>query len=230
MTPLIREMVKMVSVANLDPTQMQWFDVTGAIKEYIGADPKQYLLHPAPYKNMMLCGKTAQGDFMLSVLAEPTATIVTGWIMKPTGYKSLGSFLVAEHNGEPKTGAVDKPIDPKDQSMMCGILAMFYASLDMKIEAYVPTAKDTFTNRRKIKEGKLPTYDWHTVTIEPPKHQSESRGGTHASPRRHQARGHWRTYKSGKRGWVKECWRGDASKGAVFKDYEFKEKPNDTRR
>lgn len=30
MTPLVKEMVKMVSVANLDPTQMQWFDVTGA--------------------------------------------------------------------------------------------------------------------------------------------------------------------------------------------------------
>ena len=41
MTPLVREMVKMVSVANLDPTQMQWFDVTGAIKEYIGYDQKK---------------------------------------------------------------------------------------------------------------------------------------------------------------------------------------------
>jgi len=224
MTPLVKEMVKMVSVANLDPTQMQWFDVTGAIKEYIGYDQRKYLLHPAPYKNMMLCGKTAQGDFMLSVLAEPTATIVTGWIMKPTGYKTLGTFLFAEHNGEPKTGEVDKPIDPQDQSMMCAIVAMFYASLDMPVEAYVPTVKDTFTNRRKIKEGKLPFYDWNTVLIEPPKPQAESRGGTHASPRRHQARGHWRTYKSGKRGWVKECWRGDASKGTVFKDYELKAK------
>lgn len=224
MTPLVKEMVKMVSVANLDPTQMQWFDVTGAIKEYIGYDQRKYLLHPAPYKNMMLCGKTAQGDFMLSVLAEPTATIVTGWIMKPTGYKTLGTFLFAEHNGEPKTGEVDKPIDPQDQSMMCAIVAMFYASLDMPVEAYVPAVKDTFTNRRKIKEGKLPFYDWHTVLIEPPKPQAESRGGTHASPRRHQARGHWRTYKSGKRGWVKECWRGDASKGTVFKDYELKAK------
>ena len=98
---------------------------------------------------MMLCGKTEQGDFMLSVLAEPTATIVTGWIMKPTGYKTLGTFLFAEDNGEPKTGEVDKPIDPKDQSMMCAIVAMFYASLDMRVEAYVPTAKDTFTNRRQ---------------------------------------------------------------------------------
>ena len=222
MTPLIKEMVKLVSIADLDPTQMHWFDVTGAIKEYIGYDQRKYLLHPAPYKNMMLCGKTEQGDFMLSVLAGPAATIVTGWILKPTGYKTLGTFLFAEDNGEPKTGEVDKPIDPQDQSMMCAIVAMFYASLDIRVEAYVPTAKDTFTNRRKIKEGKLPSYDWHTIVIEPPKQSQDYKGGTHASPRRHQARGHWRTYKSGKRGWVKECWRGDASKGAVFKDYEFK--------
>jgi len=222
MTPLIKEMVKLVSIADLDPTQMHWFDVTGAIKEYIGYDQRKYLLHPAPYKNMMLCGKTEQGDFMLSVLAKPAATIVTGWILKPNGYKKLGSFLFAEHNGEPKTGEIDKPIDPKDQSMMCAIVAMFYASLDAQVQAYVPTVKDTFTNRRKIKEGKLPLYDWHTIVIEPPKTSQEHQGGTHASPRRHQARGHWRTYKSGKRGWVKECWRGDASKGAVFKDYEFK--------
>lgn len=224
MTPLIKEMIKLTSVSGLDPTQMQWFDVTGAIKEYIGYDQRKYLLHPAPYKNMMLCGKTEQGDFMLSVLAEPTATIVTGWILKPTGYKSLGSFLFAEHNGEPKTGEIDRPIDPQDQAMMCAIVTMFYASLDMKVQAYVPTAKDTFTNRRKIKEGKLPTYDWHTIEIQPPKQKNEYQGGTHATPRRHQVRGYWRTYKSGKRGWVKECWKGDASIGNVFKDYEVKDK------
>jgi len=101
-------------------------------------------------------------------------------------------------------------------------VTMFYASLDTRVEAYVPTVKDTFTNRRKIKEGKLPSYDWHTIVIEPSQAKQEHQGGTHASPRRHQARGHWRTYKSGKRGWVKECWRGDASKGAVFKDYELR--------
>jgi hypothetical protein len=170
---------------------------------------------------MMLCGKTAQGDFMLSVLAEPAATIVSGWIIKPTGYKTLGSFLFAEDNGEPKTGEVDKPIDPQDQSMMCAIVAMFYASLDMPVEAYIPTPHRA--NVSRAKRGLKPLYDWHTIVIEPPKPQSESRGGTHASPRRHQARGHWRTYKSGKRGWVKECWRGNASKGTVFKDYELKD-------
>ena len=223
MTPLVREMVKMLTDVNLDPTQMQWFDVTAAIKTHIGADPKRYLLHPAPYKNMMLVGNTKQGDFMLSLLVEPDATVVTGWIMKPQGYKNLGSFLFSEHNGEPKVGPLDKPLDPQDQRMMVGLIAMFYASLDNKVESYVPTIKNTFTNRRKIKEGKMPTYDWHTVVIEPPKPKQEHQGGTHASPRRHQARGHWRTYKSGKRGWVSECWKGDASKGTVFKDYAMKE-------
>jgi hypothetical protein len=86
-------MVKMLTDVNLDPTQMQWFDVTAAIKTHIGADPKRYLLHPAPYKNIMLVGNTKQGDFMLSLLVEPDATVVTGWIMKPQGYKNLGSFL-----------------------------------------------------------------------------------------------------------------------------------------
>lgn len=221
MTPLIKEMVKMVLVANLDPTEMQWFDVTGAIKTHIGAEPKKYLLHPAPYKNMMLCGRTKQGDFMLSVLAEKPATIVTGWLMKSSGYKALGSFLFSEVDGEPKAGPVDERIDPKDQSMMAAILAMFYASLDTKVESYVPTPHKA--NLSRAKRGLKPLYDWHTVVIEPPKTKQEHQGGTHTSPRRHQARGHWRTYKSGKRGWVKECWRGDAAKGTIFKDYKLKE-------
>jgi len=198
MTPVIKEMIKLVSVANLDPTEMQWFDVTGAIKEYIGYDQRKYLLHPAPYKNMMLCGRTTTGDFMISVMAESEATIVTGWIIKPSGFKVLGSFLFAEHNGEPKVGDVDKPIDSQDRSMMCAIVTMFYASLDMKVQAYVPTPHKA--NASRLKRGLKPLYDWHTIVIEPPKQKNESQGGTHASPRLHQVRGYWRTYKSGKRG------------------------------
>lgn len=226
MTPLVKEMVKLVSIANLDPTEMHWFDVTGAIKDYIGCDQRKYLLHPAPYKNMVLCGRTTAGDFMVSVLVDQAATIVTGWIIKPNGYKVLGSFLIAEQNGEPKVGDVDKPIDPQDRSMMCAIVAMFYASLDMETQAYVPTPHKA--NVSRAKRGLKPLYDWHTVVVKPSKPKQEHKGGTHASPRRHQARGHWRTYKSGKRGWVKECWRGDASKGTIFKDYQLKEKNSAT--
>lgn len=221
MTPLIKEMVKMVSVANLDPTQMQWFDVTGAIKKYTGISPKQYLLNPAPYKNMMLCLRTEQADYMLSVLSEDQATIVTGWAMYPKGYKALGSFLFSEHEGEAKVGPVGEPIDPQHQHSMVSIVAMFYASLDLKVQAYVLTPHKA--NASRAKRGLKPLYDWNTVVIEPSKPKNEPLGGTHATPRRHQVRGHWRTYKSGKRGWVKECWKGDASKGAVFKDYKIKE-------
>jgi hypothetical protein len=105
--------------------------------------------------------------------------------------------------------------------MMCAIVTMFYASLDMKVQAYVPTPHKA--NASRAKRGLKPLYDWNTVVIEPSKPKNEPQGGTHATPRRHQVRGHWRTYKSGKRGWVKECWKGDASKGAVFKDYKIKE-------
>lgn len=226
MTPLIKEMINAVSYANIDPTEMHWFDVTGAIKKYIGYDQRKYLLHPAPYKHMMLCGRTEQGNFMLSVIAGKEITVVTGWILKQIGYKCLGSFMFADDNGEPKVGEVDEPIDETDRSMMCAIVTMFYASLDMEVQAYVPTPHKA--NVSRAKRGLKPLYDWHTVAIEPSKPKQEYQGGTHASPRRHQARGHWRTYASGKRGWVKECWRGDASKGTVFKDYKIKEIKNES--
>jgi len=222
MTPLIKEMVKMVLDADLDPTQMQWFDMSESLKEWVEFSQRKYLLHPAPYKNMMLCGRLKQqGTFMLSVLTEQKKAIVTGWILRPTGYDQLGSFLISEHNGEPKTGEVDGPINPQNQSTMCAILAMFYASLDMRVQAYVPTPHKA--NVSRAKRGLKPLYDWRTIVIEPSQAKQKPQGGTHASPRRHQARGHWRTYQSGKRGWVRECFRGDANKGAVFKDYQIKE-------
>jgi hypothetical protein len=220
MTPLIKEMVKVVLDADLDPTQMQWFEVSGAIKDYMAHAQRKHLLYPAPYKNMMLCGHLKQITFMLSVLTEQKTTILTGWIIKPTGYDQLGSFLIAEHDGEPKSGDVDKPINPAYRTMMCSILAMFYASLDTRVQAYVPTPHKA--NVSRAKRGLKPLYDWRTIVIEPSQVKQKPQGGTHASPRRHQARGHWRTYQSGKRGWVRECFRGDASKGAVFKDYQIK--------
>ena len=220
MTPLIKEMVKLTVTADLDPTEMNWFDVTGAIKTHFGATPKKYLLNPAPYKNMMLCGNAGEGKFMIYVLARDKTTIVSGWVLNKSGYRKLGAFLFAEHNGEPKTGEILGDVTQKDVNMMCGIVAMFYASLDTKVESYIPVPHKA--NISRAKRGLKPLYEWRTLVIEPSKTKQEHKDGTHASPRRHQARGHWRTYKSGKRGWVKECWRGDASKGAVFKDYELR--------
>ena len=114
------------------------------------------------------------------------------------------------------------------QDEILPVLRMVYAvllKLAGKEQAYKPTPQRTFINAKRKAKGKSAlTFDWHTVEIEPSKAKNDPQGGTHASPRRHQVRGHWRTYKSGKRGWVKECWKGDASKGIVFKDYQLKEK------
>ena len=220
MTPLIKEMVKLTVNADLDPTQMNWFDVTGAIKTHFGAAPKKYLLHPAPYKKMMLCGNAGEGNFMLSVTVRDKTTIVGGWILNKSGFRKLGAFLLAEHNGEPHAGEFLGEVTQEDVNMMCGIVAMFYASLDTKVESYVLVPHQA--NISRAKRGLKLLYEWRTAVIEPSKSKQEHQGGTHASPRRHQARGHWRNYKSGKRVWIKECWRGDASKGSIFKDYLIK--------
>ena len=87
----------------------------------------------------------------------------------------------------------------------------------------MPVVQQTFTNRRKIAQGKTPTYDWTTVVVEPVKPRKEDQGGTHASPRLHDRRGHLRRLKTGKNVWVKSCKVGDASKGAIFHDYAIKE-------
>ena len=71
---------------------------------------------------------------------------------------------------------------------------------------------------KRIRQGKMPLFSWHTVVIEPPKPATPHQGGTHASPRLHDVRGHWVT-RSGKRFWRKPHQRGDGSKGVVFHDY-----------
>jgi hypothetical protein len=75
---------------------------------------------------------------------------------------------------------------------------------------------------KRIRQGKKPMFDWHTVMIEPPKQKLPDQGGTHSSPRLHDVRGHW-VNRSGKRFWRKPHQRGDASLGIVFHDYKIKE-------
>lgn len=85
---------------------------------------------------------------------------------------------------------------------------------------YRATVKRSPTNERRAAKGKAPlVYSWHTVEIEPPAQRAKHQGGTHAAPRWHQRRGHWRTLYGGRRVWVRDCTVGDASKGAVWKDY-----------
>ena len=118
----------------------------------------------------------------------------------------------------------DSQIDEAEIKQMFRMVCACLLKLHDCTEAHQPTVKaNSLTNKRRIAKGKPPLiYDWRTIKLEPNGKKSDPQGGTHATPRRHQCRGHWRTCKSGKRVWVKDCWRGDASKGTIFKDYEVK--------
>lgn len=102
---------------------------------------------------------------------------------------------------------------------MLGIVIVLYRQLSAGCSTYKPEVQQTFTNRRKIAAGKMPTYDWKTVVIGPKQPKSEYKGGTHASPRQHERRGHLRTLKGGKSIWVKPHKVGNAALGSVFHDY-----------
>lgn len=91
-----------------------------------------------------------------------------------------------------------------------------------QIEYYRPS--NLGNNAKRKRKGKLPMYEWRTVTLERKRFglPSAPKGGTHASPRLHQRRGHWATSKLGKRYWRSEAVVGKAENGMIFHDYEDK--------
>lgn len=233
MTPLIRSMVRSVAETGQDPTELQWFDATGcfADREEVQQDPL-HTMRP-PFEKCMVCweGKSSNHERMemhlLTVGADPEEGIVLSVWRAPHGGKPVASPLLvyAVDGGLVKYGPVEEneTIDEREAQMVLGFVSAWLGSLSRRAESYVPSVKPTFTNRRKIAQGKAPTYDWRTVVIEPVQAKREHQGGTHASPRLHDRRGHLRRLRSGKNVWVRACKVGDANKGAVFHDYKIAE-------
>lgn len=223
MTPLITRMVKLTP----DPELAQWFDMGNTAQRPDGHVPDVEMFY-LPYPLCCVVGKQSNGSaFVLRLQTTNSETMyVAGFVVgnEDEWQHAIEPFVVVRTAEGLQISQPDgsNPTENSEWKSVLQHVEDFLLLLQTKATAYVPTIKNTFTNRRKIKEGKRPTYDWHTVEIEPPSPKRDPQGGTHASPRRHQARGYWRTYKSGKRGWVKESWRGDASKGTVFKDYQIK--------
>ena len=60
MTPLIREMVKMVSAVDFDPVDLQWFDLSGYVNDQSHAVTEPLMTHRPPFeKNIVVWrGKT----------------------------------------------------------------------------------------------------------------------------------------------------------------------------
>ena len=219
MTPLIQKAVKF----SPEPETAMWFDVGQMPPSQEQNIPVSVVMN-LPFPRTGIAGLDSSGkDFCLWLVQGEDSVTVSGGSMwhksyfEPYAYVKTGEGISLYRKNKEVTYDELMPV----HRMVIATLS----KLDTASIGYRATPKNTFINRKRLAKGKPAlTFDWVTVTIEPPKQKLDYLGGTHASPRRHQARWHWRVYKSGARGWVKDCWKGDASKGSVFKDYKVKEK------
>lgn len=229
-TQLIREVMREFIQANIDPTEAHWFDATGcfADKTYVKQDA--LLTMRPPFEKCVVCfeGKSTNHERMrMHMITAGTDTeegiFLAVWRYAPNTRPIESPMMVYMVDGVVKYAPVDadENIDERHASMILGFVSAWLASLSRRTESYVPSVQQTFTNRRKIAQGKPPTYEWRTVIVEPTQAKQPHRGGTHASPRLHDRRGHLRRLRSGKNVWVRDCKVGDPSKGIVFHDYKI---------
>lgn len=227
----VRAIMKSVIASGFDPTEMQWFDITGADLSG-GIKIDNLTTHRPPFEKsfVLWTGSTKDHDqyemMMLVAGSDPEEGIVLDLSKgEPGKYTTFPMMVYVIDEGEIKYGPIEEDADlPKDVAeVMLATMSKWLEIMDTGCNSYRPEIKPTFTNKRKIAEGKLPTYDWRTVRIEPAKERTESKGGTHASPRQHDRRGHIRRLRNGKNVWVKPHKVGDSAKGYVFHDYAVKE-------
>lgn len=232
-TPLIRSTMRLISDAGQDPAEFHWFDATGVLadKTHVGADPLLECRPPFEKCMVVFQGKTTSGRHMEMFMAvsgsDPENGIVLSVWRCPAGSRPIASPLMvySVDEGKIRYNTVDEEekISERDAHMILGFVSAWYGSMAKDAKSYKPVARNTFTNIRKSKQGKLPTYDWKTIYIEPTALRLESKGGTHASPRLHDRRGHLRRLKNGKNVWVRSCKVGRANLGSIFHDYAIKE-------
>lgn len=221
MTPLIQEMVSLNPERAVDH---HWFDMSFAYRKEQSISA-ELLARPLPYPQTALVCAYEDKKVLLLVSRTGTLTAVAGLQWEKRSVHDIPSFIFLVDDEGIKVRHKDgTPFDYRT-SPATGVLAFiaaFLQSLEMTpATAYLPIKRANW--EKKVRQGKVPTYDWTTVVIKPSGPRSEDQGGTHASPRWHERRGHWRTLKSGKQVWVKNCEVGDKSRGAVFHDYTFQE-------
>lgn len=226
MTPLIASMIKRTP----DADRYMWFDIGtlgGEVVEMDGSDP---IASRIPYPRCAVCLIEDGDPGCIYIEQRDNGLQVTGGLCVIAGIErplSPVGLLFAPEQGYYIDD--DKPAAKEVARQILVTIADWMRSMEPGCNAYAITAKASHINRKRAAKGKGPiAYDWHTVTISPRATPNVAIAtpdvAHHASPRAHDRRGHWRTYPSGKRGWVKDCKVGDASKGAIFKDYRIKGK------
>lgn len=232
-TPMIRSAMQLAIDGGMDPTELNWFDISGAITDQTNAATEPLMTYRPPFERCMVVASLPTKShkqyevMMLIAGTDPEEGITVAMWKGPAGQRprTLPLLVYLVDGDMLRYGPVeeDETIDEEEAKLTLSTVSCFYDALSKGAEFHQPYVKPTFTNKRKIAAGKTPSYDWHTVIIEPQKPRGPSLGGTHASPRLHDRRGHIRRLSSGKNVWVKPCKVGDASKGAVFKDYEVRQ-------
>jgi hypothetical protein len=225
----------------------KWFDV-GTMpdeREFTHEEMANLVLQPLPFERIGVAGEDMEG--------VPFATLVTKGTVgsEYEGALFIESAIVRKDvNGlkdyAPKFWLRPKVFDSFDgleisfvnpghehdarariaSKIGAFVVALFLETIhnpDAQYQMYTATPKSN--NAKRIRQGKKPMFDWHTVLIEPPRQKMPDQGGTHASPRLHDVRGHW-VKRGDKRYWRKAHQRGDASIGVVFHDYKLKGEAN----
>lgn len=221
MTPLIQEIVSLNPERAVDH---HWFDMSFAYRreQSISAE---LLARPLPYPQTALVCAYEDKKALMLISRTGDLTAVAGLQWDKKSVHDIPAFIFLVDDEGVKVSHKDGTKFDYRTSPATGVLAFiaaFLQSLEVApATAYLPIKRANW--EKKVRQGKVPTYDWTTIVIQPSRPRSEDQGGTHASPRWHERRGHWRTLKSGKQVWVKNCEVGDKARGAVFHDYTFKE-------
>ena len=211
---------------NFDATEFHWFEVA-TTDEYVDVGkelpnlrlPFQMVAVVTQIKNMSHLLLLAQNDEGTMTRCVPLARGEKGILDDmPFEYvtNESGSIGVAHRDGSALV------IGKGNTGAYLALITHFLLTLNARAETgYLPVKRANHAKR--IRQGKVPLYDWNTIVVEPPKPKAAPQGGTHASPRWHERRGHWRNTKNNKRVWVRNCEVGNKALGAVFHDYVVKE-------
>lgn len=215
MTPLVLEMSKLAGPA-LDGAM--WFDLGTLSGDEQTITPEDLNDH-WPFDRCALVFRDVDGNKGLLLGGQHSgATVLTSWLLGERKVLRAGhmvQYYVADDRVYMDGGMV------AFQSPEVAIAIEFLRRMRAcGTQAYDRSMPDTYTNRRKINEGKPPsTYMWRTVIVAPTPPRKPSADGTHSSPRLHERRGHWRHLHGGDVVWVRPCLVGSPERGVVEKDY-----------
>jgi len=236
MTPLILKAINFFPDLAAD---YKWFDVADIDHgvTYPHKDNMEVIKNPFPFERCAIAGVDMDGQtYAVLVSQEDDGKLLIRGANTMAMYDNVRVQIDPVFRIDPMEEGTDNGItlyfedrryEDSDiakqvSTISIVVLAVFLRSLDRQLISEVYTPIPSKNHAKRIRQGKKPLFDWHTVVLEPRSvKESEALGGTHSSPRQHDVRGHWVT-RNNKRFWRKPHKRGDASLGVIFKDYQLK--------